>query len=143
MSRALLDVNVLLSLLDSDHAQHRQVMAWLPTGLLDGWSSCPITENGFVRTLSQPRYPHPVSPARALDLLTSARDGGPHEFWPCDLSLLDHEVLDRTRLHGARHVTDSYLLALAVSRGGRLVTFDRSIVLDAVPGARPEHLQVL
>ena len=84
-----------------------------------------------------------MSPARALDLLTTARDGGPHEFWPCDLSLLAHEVLDRTRLHGARQVTDSYLLALAVPRGGRLVTFDRSVVLASAPGAGREHLEVL
>lgn len=143
MSRALLDVNVLLALLDSDHLHHHRVTAWLPSGLVDGWSSCPITENGFVRILSQPRYPNPVSPTRALDLLTAAQAGGPHEFWPCDLSLLDPEVLDRTRLHGARQVTDSYLLALAVSRGGRLVTFDRSIVLESVPGARADDLEVL
>ena len=44
---------------------------------------------------------------------------------------------------GSRHVTDIYLLALAASRGGRLVTFDRSIARDAVPGAKTNHLVTL
>jgi len=40
-------------------------------------------------------------------------------------------------------VTDAYLLALAVAKGGRLVTFDRSLPLSAAPGAGEEHLTVL
>lgn len=44
---------------------------------------------------------------------------------------------------GSRQVTDIYLLALAVNRGGRLVTFDRAIPLQAVPGAQPRHLVVI
>jgi len=34
-------------------------------------------------------------------------------------------------VHGPRQVIDAYLLALAVGRGGRFVTFDRSVVLSA------------
>jgi hypothetical protein len=37
-------------------------------------------------------------------------------------------------------LTDAYLLALAVRRGGRLVTLDRSVPLAAVPGASERHL---
>lgn len=66
-----------------------------------------------------------------------------HQFWSCDLSLLDREVVDRTRVHGPRQVTDAYLLALAVHNGGRLVTFDRSVVRSAVPGAAADSLTVL
>jgi hypothetical protein len=40
-------------------------------------------------------------------------------------------------------VTDAYLLALAVARGGRLVTLDQNVPRSAVPGARPAHLVVL
>jgi hypothetical protein len=36
-----------------------------------------------------------------------------------------------------------YLLALAVERGGRLVTFDRTIPVHAVRGAASSHLVVL
>jgi predicted nucleic acid-binding protein len=41
---------------------------------------------------------------------------------------------------GSRQLTDVYLLALAVRRGGRLVTLDRAVPLEAVVGARAEHL---
>lgn len=143
MTRALLDVNVLLALLDSDHVDHATASAWLDGEIGDGWASCPITENGFIRVISQPRYPSPVSPAVAVDLLDRARQGGHHAFWPCDVSLLDDTTVQRDRLHGARQVTDAYLLALAVRHSGRLVTFDRSLPLSAVPGAKARHLVVL
>lgn len=143
MKRALLDVNVLLALLDSDHVDHVRAHAWLSDNLGAGWASCPVTENGFVRILSQPRYPSPVSPAEAVALLRRAREGGHHAFWPCDVSLLDEQVVDRTRLHGSRQVTDAYLLALAHAHDGRFVTFDRSLSLATVPGATEDDLVVL
>lgn len=140
MSRALLDVNVLLALLDSDHIDHERAFRWLDSTVEDGWASCPITENGFVRIISQPRYPSPISPSEAIDLLDRATSGGHHEFWPCDLSVLDATIVDRSRLHGPRQVTDAYLLALAVARDGRFVTFDRSLPISSVRGATAEHV---
>jgi len=141
--RALLDVNVLLALLDSDHVDHVRAGEWLDAAIDAGWASCPITENGFVRVISQPRYPSPVPPAQAIELLAATRDSRHHAFWPCDVSLLDAQVVDRSRLHGPRQVTDAYLLALAVAHEGRFVTFDRSLALETVPGATQEHLTVL
>ncbi len=143
MRRALLDVNVLLALLDSDHVDHERAGEWLDAELDTGWASCAITENGFVRIISQPRYPSPVTPAHAVELLSAARGTQYHVFWPCDVSLLDPQVVDRSRLHGSRQVTDAYLLALAVAHDGRFVTFDRSLPLATVPGATEEHLVVL
>lgn len=143
MKRSLLDVNVLLALLDSDHVDHARASAWLDDNIAGGWASCAITENGFVRVLSQPRYPSPVSPAVAIGVLDEARAGGHHAFWPCDISVLDSPVIDRTRVHGPAQVTDAYLLALAVAHGGRFVTFDRSLPLSAVPGASADHLTIL
>lgn len=143
MSRALLDINVLLALLDADHVDHVRARDWLDGEIGSGWASCPITQNGFLRIVSQPRYPSPVAPAVAADLLQRACGAQHHEFWPCDLSLLDERLADRTRIHGPRQVTDTYLLALAVRRGGRFVTFDRSIVLSAVVNATQDHLVVL
>jgi toxin-antitoxin system PIN domain toxin len=143
VSRVLLDVNVLLALLDADHVEHARARGWLE-GVLDvGWASCPITQNGFVRIISQPRYPSPVPPAEAIDLLEQATATSWHEFWPCDVSLLDHRIVDRTRVHGARQVTDAYLLALAAAHGGRFATFDRSVVLSAVPAATVDDLIVI
>ena len=55
--RALLDVNVLVALLDGAHVHHAAARKWLEDNIADGWASCPLTENGCVRILSQPRYP--------------------------------------------------------------------------------------
>lgn len=143
MTRALLDINVLLALLDGDHVDHERAHRWLDENIASGWASCPITENGFVRIISQPRYPSPITPAEATRLLVVATDGEHHEFWPCDISLLDHARVDRSRVHGPRQVTDAYLLALAAAHGGRFATFDRSVALTAVPGATDAHLAVI
>lgn len=143
MTRALLDVNVLLALLDSDHVDHGRAHGWLDAEIDAGWASCPITENGFVRIISQPRYPSPVSPAEAIALLSRACSSGHHEFWACDVSVLDARLVDSSRLHGPRQVTDAYLLALATANDGRFVTFDRTLSLTAVHGAAEEHLAVL
>jgi hypothetical protein len=143
MRRALLDVNVLLALLDSDHVDHRRSQEWLDAEIDSGWASCAITQNGFVRIISQPRYPNSITPAEAVALLSPACAEEHHEFWPADVSLLDERTVDRSRLYTPRQVTDAYLLALAVARGGRLVTLDRGISLNPVRGATAEHLTVL
>lgn len=143
MMRALLDVNVLLALLDADHVDHRLARQWLAAEIGHGWASCALTQNGFVRIVSQPRYPSPVPPAEAIERLSRAVATEHHAFWPCDLSLLDTSHVDRSHVHGSRQVTDVYLLALAVAHGGRFVTFDRGIPRSAVAGARPEHLVTL
>lgn len=141
--RALLDVNVLLALLDSDHVEHRRARDWLGAEIVHGWASCVITQNGLVRILSQPRYPSPVPVAEAVVRLELATAREHHAFWPCNLSLLDRSLVDRARVHGPRQVTDVYLLALAVHHGGRFATFDGHVPLAAVSGALPEHLVVI
>jgi hypothetical protein len=75
--------------------------------------------------------------------LASATGTTHHEFWPDDLSLLDDRHFDVDRLLGPRHLTDHYLLGLAVARQGRLVSFDRGILPGAVRNARPEDLVLL
>lgn len=141
--RALLDVNVLIALLDADHTSHRTAMDWFAAHANAGWSSCPITQNGCVRIMSHPSYPngHPV--AQVVERLTSATSTSAHQFWPDDLSLLDKNVIDATRVHGPRQLTDAYLLALAVQHSGRLVTFDAGIPRAAVIGAMSRHMVVL
>lgn len=141
--RALLDVNVVVALLDRDHVDHRVARAWLEREIQHGWASCAITQNGVVRVMSQARYPNPVTTAEALDLLASAVRDSHHAYWPCDVSLLDPAVIDPSRLHGPRQVTDVYLLALATANGGRFVTFDDTVPVDAVPGAGAGNLVVL
>jgi uncharacterized protein len=143
VKRALLDINVLLALLDSDHVDHEKARDWLDREITHGWASCAITQNGFVRIISQPRYPSPVSPALAIERLARAVGTEHHEFWPCSVSLLDSRAVTPEQVHGPRQVTDAYLLALAVAHGGRFVTLDQSVALGAVPGAKAGDLTVL
>ena len=42
-----------------------------------------------------------------------------------------------------RQITDSYLLALAVTHGGRFVSFDQRICVDLVPDASQAHLAII
>lgn len=141
--RALLDVNVLVALLDRKHVAHVAAHVWLAANLAHGWASCPLTENGAVRILTNPRYPAPVPASDVLSKLETATHSGHHEFWPDDISLRESARFDRAQLRGHQQVTDVYLLALATSRGGRLVTFDGGIATGIVTGTRAEQLVVL
>jgi len=141
--RALLDVNVLIALLDSDHTSHGVAMSWFAEHAQGGWSSCPITQNGCIRIMSNAGYPNPLPLQAVMAHLADACAEDVHEFWGDDISLLDSELIDPTRIHGPRQLTDIYLLALAVEHQGRFVTFDGKIPLAAVRKASPENLVVL
>jgi toxin-antitoxin system PIN domain toxin len=138
--RALLDVNVLIALLDANHIHHRLATDWLERNAAQGWASCPITQNGCIRIMSQPAYPNPVAAAAVAARLAEAAALSFHEFWPDDASLLTPGQADWTKILSSRQVTDAYLLALAVRHGGRLATFDKGISLAAVPQAQPDNL---
>ena len=56
--------------------------------------------------------------------------------------MLDKRAVDATRVHGTRQITDTYLLALAVKHGGRLVTLDGGVSVAAVRGATAKSLLV-
>jgi toxin-antitoxin system PIN domain toxin len=141
--RGLLDVNVLIALLDSDHTLHARATEWFGEHASHGWASCPITQNGCVRIMSHAGYPNALPVAAVIERLAEAAAADYHEFWPDDISLLDTEIADPTRIHGPRQLTDLYLLALAVRHGGRFVTFDASVPLSPVSGAAERHLVVL
>lgn len=141
--RALFDVNILLALLDQDHIFHERARTWWARERERGWSSCPLTQNGFVRIISQQRYNSPRTVAEALGMLLRATTTTDHEFWSDDFSILDEAHVDHTRLLGSRQLTDIYLLALAVKRGGRLVTLDRSISWQASRAASEANLEVV
>lgn len=141
--RALLDVNVLIALLDSAHLHHRLAWQWLDANIEFGWASCPLTQNGYVRIVAQPTYPNPSTVRQAIHRLSKATAAAHHEFWPDQISLLDDAQFDADRLLGPRNLTDHYLLALAASRGGRLVSFDRGIAMGAARKAQPEHLVLI
>lgn len=140
-ARVLLDVNVLIALLDDAHVFSRRANGWLdaaPRRI----ATCPIVENGVLRIMSAPSYSAtlratPEQIAEGLRALAEAMD---HEFWADDISLLDETLVDFSRLHGHRQVTDAYLLALAVRRGGVIASFDTALPVTAVRGAGRKHL---
>ena len=141
--RALLDVNVLIALLDRDHLHHRRATQWLAENIEAGWASCAITQNGCVRIMSQPGYQNPLPAARVVERLRAATQTTHHEFVSGTVSLLDEERFDSEQLLGHRQVTDAYLLGLAVEQGLRLVTFDASMPLRVVRGAKVGHILAL
>ena len=55
----------------------------------------------------------------------------------------DDTLLDFNRVQGHHQITDLYLLALAVRRGGCLASFDQAIALSSVPSAQARHLRLL
>jgi uncharacterized protein len=143
VKRGLLDINVLIALFDELHQHHQLATDWLKENINYGWASCPITQNGFIRIITQPRYIRPVTMADSLDRLSDAAATKHHEFWPDDISILHAKNIHHSRMHGPKQLTDIYLLALAVHHHGRFITFDDAIPLSAVPGATKEHLVVL
>jgi toxin-antitoxin system PIN domain toxin len=138
--RGLLDVNVLIALHDRSHVHHELALAWFLGHVEVGWASCPLTQNGALRVMSQQGYPASQALADLRRMFARSYADPLHAFWPDDISITDPRCFDFDRLHGHRQITDTYLLGLAVRRGGRLITLDARIVLAAVPGARPEHL---
>lgn len=141
--RALLDVNVLIALFDADHSLHAGATRWFAENARAGWASSPITQNGCLRVMSQPGYPNPLPVHAIAARLAQAASHAHHEFWADDVSILDPRSVDTTRIHGGRQLTDAYLLALAASKGGRLVTFDKGIPFEAALRAQRKHLVVI
>jgi predicted nucleic acid-binding protein len=94
-----------------------------------------MTQNGVIRVVGNPRFPNsPGSPYAAAQSLESLMALPGHQFWPDEISLLDRTKIDISRMLNSSQVTNSYLLALAIAKGGALATFDRKLILGAVVG---------
>lgn len=141
--RALLDINVLIALHDRDHVHHQRAALWLESNIVHGWASCPLTQNGCLRIMSQQGYSSPQPLAVLVAMLQGSTDTAFHALWSDDISLLDARYFQHSHMHRHNQLTDLYLLALAVKNDGRLVSFGQRIPLSAVQGARAEHLVTL
>jgi len=133
----LLDVNVLIALIDPAHVGHDAAHRWFEAEGRRAWATCPLTENGVVRIVGHPKYPNtPGSPAAVAAIVAQIRTLPGHVFWPDDISLVGAGHVDPALILTSGQVTDSYLLALAVAREGRLATFDRRLSVKAVKGGK-------
>jgi toxin-antitoxin system PIN domain toxin len=141
---ALLDVNILVALFDPDHVHHDLAHDWFADHRANGWATCPMTEAGFVRVVSNPKYqPDPPRPAAVIAQLREFCSSGQHHFWPDAISLRDDKLFAPDSVRGHSQVTDIYLLGLATSMDGSLVTFDRSIASASTAGVTSRHLIVI
>ncbi len=126
----LLDGNVLVALVVTDHVHHEIAVEWFAAGR-GAFATCPITEGTLIRFLVREGQPIDV----ALDVLDGVRANDRHEFWPDDLA---YKLDLMTGVVGHRQVTDAYLAALARRHRGRLATLDRG--LAAVHGSEAVDL---
>jgi toxin-antitoxin system PIN domain toxin len=141
---ALLDVNVLIALFNEHHIHHEAAHDWFADQQGEPWATCPLTENAFLRILSDPsQRATRLSMSTLADHLGRFCRDERHEFWPDAVSMYDESLFDISLLHGHRQLTDVYLLGLAVKRGGRLVTFDQSIPISVVKGAARSSVEVI
>ncbi len=84
----LLDVNTLIALVDSDHISHGAAAGWFSENHQRGWATCPITENGMIRVLSQPAYPSGQrNPADVIGVLSALKGSfaDSYQFWPDEI----------------------------------------------------------
>jgi len=133
MRTCLLDVNLLLALSDPMHVHHEPAHTWFASTGKESWATCPITENAFVRIASHPSYPNrPGDVSAVLVILRQFCEAEGHRFWSEDVSLRD--LMLPTAVIAHKHITDVYLLGLAVHHGGKLATLDRRIPVSAVHG---------
>lgn len=133
----LLDVNVLVALIDPGHVAHDTAHEWFESSGHQDWATCPMTENGVIRIVGHPKYTNtPGSPAVVAGIVARLRELPGHKFWPDDLSLVGSDLVDPTRILISAQVTDTYLLALAKTNGGKLATFDRRLSAAAVKGGK-------
>ncbi|MFZ4779646.1 MAG: TA system VapC family ribonuclease toxin [Terrimicrobiaceae bacterium] len=137
----LLDANVLIALGDPLHGHHDRVQSWFHELPVRVWATCPLTENAFLRILSHPSYPQsPGPPTVLLGVLREMCSLPGHQFWPDAISLRAQE--NSVKLPAATHLTDFYLLALAIHRRGTLVTLDRRIDPSLLPGGPAAHFLI-
>lgn len=133
----LLDINVLIALIDPAHIAHDDAHRWFETDGHASWATCPTTENGVIRIVSNPKYPNtPGSPSLVAEIVGKLRALPGHVFWPDELSLVATIHVDTAKLTSSSQITDTYLLALAKARKGRLATFDRRLSVVAVREGR-------
>ena len=131
MTVYLLDVNLLLALSDPMHVHHEAAHRWFAEHGRQAWATCPITENGFVRIASHPKYPNrpgDVSVVLAILRRFCAAEG--HHFWAEAISIRD--ILQPGVVITSAQLTDAYLLGLAAHKQGKLATLDQRIPSSAV-----------
>ena len=121
--KCLLDVNVLLAAIWSDHPHHEAAFEWLEDKNI---VLCPISELGFLRISTNPKATINAPMAKARDLL--------QRFSTERKAMRIDDDLPALESHAAtsQEVTDHYLGDLANRHGLKLATFDSGIFHPSV-----------
>ena len=128
MTTALLDVNVLVALLWPAHEEHERAQNWFARNAGGWWATCPMTQAGFVRIVSNPAFSRDaVTPKEAIQLLAANMQHRAHQFWADEIDVVEAMVPFAERLKGHQQVTDAYLLGLARQKKGKLATMDKAV----------------
>jgi uncharacterized protein len=134
MKGYLLDTNLLIAMLWPSHECHDLALKWFTRHRAKGWATCPITQAGFIRIVSNPAFSRDaVQPREAIQVLCANTAAKDHAFWSDDLQVSEAVAFTGVRLMGHQQVTDAYLLGLAIRRGGVLATLDRRIAFLTEP----------
>lgn len=116
---ALLDMNVLIALFDPAHVHHEAAHTGFEVNRKYRWATCPLTENAFVRVLSNPAYPGQATTTEdAVSRLRTFCSEREHVFWPDSVSMRERGSFRWNHVQGHRQLTDVYLLALVLSNQG-------------------------
>jgi toxin-antitoxin system PIN domain toxin len=127
------------------HVHHGEAHAWFRKTGSEAWSTCPITQLGFIRISSNPKIIRDaVSPRDALAVLEQIIALPGHQFWPDAIAPAQAATLSSLALVGHRQVTDAYLLELVQHRKGKLATFDGCVSeLIRLHKDRSRHVTVI
>ena len=86
-------------------------MKWFARHRGKGWATCPFTQAGFVRIVSNPAFSRDaVQPRDAAQVLLANTAAKDHVFWSDDLPFAEAVAFAGVRLMGHQQVTDAYLL---------------------------------
>lgn len=145
MKGCLLDTNLLIALLWPSHERHEPAVKWFARHRGKGWATCPFTQAGFVRIVSNPAFSRDaVQPREAIHVLSANTAAKDHTFWPDELPFAETVAFTGVRLMGHQQVTDAYLLGLAIRRGGVLATLDERIAaLTEAKSAERKALEIV
>jgi hypothetical protein len=90
---------VLIALIDPAHI-------WFMTTGAASWATCPMTENGVLRIVGDPKYPNSVgSPAACAPILAGLVGLPGHVFWADAISLRQDGLVDVAQIMTPGQVT--------------------------------------
>jgi len=138
---ALLDTNVLLALAWPNHQHHSVAHTWFRKFSKHGWATCAFTQLGFIRLSSNPAFTaDAVLPREAARLLQQWVKMEAHQFWKSPSAA--GEMIYEHAL-GHQQVNDAWLVEVARTNKGKLVTLDGRITAHVKRGKMAALIEVI